>query len=296
MKTRFGEILENAVRLCGRDVSLNEIPADWKVLAGMSINAAIRRLAAEKFWMLTRVESRVYRPPYESDAGWRRGMQCWHGGEYWELTEDASSGEPGVAACWRKLTMAELPAFIAWEQPWENTVIDRGGVDVNRFAYEKDPKYYPNATPLSCVGMSEFGVEIKAPAPKEVFVRFVPVFPSVKFDEWIIGSVHEPGDVVYRSSTKDVYIAQQAIAHPTEQEDTDPTNIPPETPGNTYWQAVRISDDFAMFLTRAVQTDLMTEAQGKEQSRAQAEGEFDLLCERFHEGVGETTVRRGRFR
>lgn len=295
MKTRFGEILENAVRLCGRDVSLNEIPADWKVLAGMSITAAIRRLAAEKFWMLTRVESRVYRPPYESDAHWRHGMQCWHGGDYWELIEDASTGEPGVSPCWRKLTMAELPAFIAWEQPWENTVIDRGGVDVNRFAYEKDPKYYPNATPLAVVGMSEFGVELRAPAPKEIFIRFVPVFPSVKFDEWTPGAVHEAGDVVYRTTTKDVYIAQQTIAHPEDESADDPTEIAPETPGNAYWQPVRISDDFAMFLTRTVQTDLMTEAQGKEQSRAQAEGEFELLCERFHEGVGEVHPRHGSY-
>ena len=295
MKTKFGEILENAVRLCGRDVSLNEIPADWKVLAGMSITAAIRRLAAEKFWMLTRVESRIYRPPYESNAGWRKGMQCWHVDDYWELDEDQSSGEPGVNPCWRKLAMSEVPAFISWEQPWENTIIDRGGVDVNRFAYEKDPKYFPNATPLAVVGMSEFGVELRAPAPKEVFIRFVPVFPAVKFDEWTSGSVHDAGDVVYRTSTKDVYIAQKAVIHPEDEEADDPTAIAPETPGNSYWQPVRISDDFAMFLTRAVQTDLMTEAQGKEQSRAQTEGEFELLCERFHEGVGEVHPRHGSY-
>ena len=58
---------------------------------------------------------------------------------------------------------------------------------------------------------------------------------------------------------------------------------------------LRISDTFESFLTRLVAVDFLTEDQGKYQTRAAADKEFDDLCERYHEGNGECRVRTGRF-
>ena len=293
--TKLGEIMENAVRLTGMDVSVGMIPPDWKVLAAMTMNAAIRDLAAEKFPMMTRVEFRRYRPEWTGNLGWNRGEQCWYDGEYWELIADVSSGEPGQNPCWKKLDMGEVVAFINWDQPWEPIAMDLGSVDVTRFAYSEDPRYNPRATPLKTVGMSSIGVEIQAPAPKGVFCRFVPEYPKIGFNEWVPGSSHDAGDVVYMSTTKDVYICVENVAAPAEGE-TDPRTISPDTQGNEYWTPVRIRDEFSCYLVRRVAADLQTESQGKFQTKAEADHEFDRLCERYHEGIGETTVRRGRFR
>lgn len=294
--SRFGEILENAVRLTGMDASLCTIPDDFKVLAAMTVNAAIRDLAAEKFPILARVEFRRYRPGWLGNVGWQRGEQCFHAGHYWELQDDLSTGEPGIAPCWRKLRMEELVAFVNWDQPWEPTVMDSGSVDVTRFAYAEDPRFNPHAAPLKVVGMSSLGVEIQAPAPAGVFCRFVPEYPKIDFVEWVLGSSHDAGDVVYLTSTKDVYLCVRDVRPTNGENDTDPTRISPGAADNDYWTPVRIRDEFACYLTRRVAADLQTEAQGKFQTRAEADREFERLCERYHEGVGETQVRRGRFR
>lgn len=287
MDTKFGKILENAVRLAGRDVSLVSIPEDWKVLASMTVNEGIRRITADKFPFMTRVEVRRYRPEYESNQGWRKGMQCYYRGEYWELIEESSTDKPGAHPCWKQLDMKEVPAFIAFEQPWENTVIDRGGIDVNRFAYVQDPKLYPHATPIKTVGMNELGIELQAPAPKEVFAKFVPEFPRIEFIEWDGKEQYPIGSVVYLTATKDCYQATTDV----EAGGSSPVS---DKAGN--WRVIRIRDEFESFLTRLVASDLMTEDQGKYQTRAAADSEFDALCERFHEGNGESRARRGRFR
>lgn len=285
MEAKFGKILENAVRLAGRDVALVGIPEDWKVLASMTVNEGLRRIAAEKFWNMTRVEVRRYRPTWESNQGWRKGMQAFYEGEYWELIEETSTDAPGKHPCWKKLDMSEIPAFIAFEQPWENTIIDRGGIDVNRFAYVQDPKLYPHATPLKAVGMNALGIELAAPAPKEVFCKFVAEMPRIEFTDWDSTQAYSFGEIVYLSSTKDVYQAKATIA----AGETAPDK-------NANWTPIRIHDAFESYLTRLIAADLMTEDQGKYQTRAAADNELADLAERYHEGIGESAVRRGRFR
>lgn len=294
-EAKLGEVLENAVRLAGRDVSVNVIPPDWKVLAAAAINAGISELAAEKFPIMMRVEYRRYRPTWEGNAAWRRGMQCWHGEDYWELMTEESTGEPGVAACWRRLKMEELMAFVNWDQPWEALVMDAGSVDRTRFAYSADPRYNPHATPVKVVGMSEMGVELQSPAPKGVYCRFVPEFPRVSFDDWVSGREYDAGEVVYLQATKDVYQCVKDVRHPEEgSTDPDPTVQAPNV-NDACWTPVRIPDPFFYFMIKRVAPDIMQESQGKYQTQAAAEAEFNKLCERYHEGVGETTVRRGRF-
>lgn len=288
--TKLGQIFENACRLCGREPALLTPPVGWDVLAAMTLSAGIRTLAAEKFPMMQRIELRRYRPDWNEDQAYMAGQEVWYNGDYYRALHVVEGVAPTAdTTVWRKLAMEEVWAFIHWDQPWENTVIDSAGVDATRFAYAADPKYHPNASPLKCTGVFEYGIEIAAPAPKEVFCRFVPVFPSVSFVPWVSGTMYKAGDVAYRAETKDLYRCVADVADGA-------ANVAPEAAGEAVWSPVRVRDEFEPYLTRLVAADLMTDEQAKGMSRAAAERELELLCERYHEGNGETRVRLGRFR
>ena len=287
MKTvKLGTILENAARLAGRQVSLMGVPENWMALAALAMGEGIRRIAAEKLPMMQRVEYRRYRPEWVSNIGWTRGQECWHGENYYRLESEHGAAEPNVdGSGWRLLKMDEVTAYVEWAQPWEPTVIDRGSVDVNRFAYSADPKQNPNATPLKVVGINELGVTLQAPAPKGVYVKFVPKYPNLSFVEWSASNAYEAGDVVYLTATKECYQAMEDVESGGTTPATDSEN----------WEPLRISDVFENFLTRLVAADFLSEDQGKYQTKAAADREFDELCARYHEGNGESRVRRGRF-
>ena len=286
---KLGRIFHNACRLCGREPNLLDPPPGWDVLAAMTLSSGLRTLAAEKFPMMQRVEVRRYRPSWNRTETYQPGHEVWHSGEYWRNIAAPVGEEPAAdGGNWKKLEPGEVWAFIHWNQPWENTESDPAGVDIARFAYETDPKYTPNAKPLRCTGLFEYGVEIAAPAPKEIFVKFIPVFPSISFTEWVDGKLYSVGEPVFRRETGDVY---QCLADVT----AESSHLAPETtPG--IWRSVRVRGEFEPYLTRLVAADLMQDEQAKGMSRAAADREFEMLCERFHEGNGETRVRLGRFR
>ena len=282
---KLGTILENACRLAGRDVEVG-IPSGWKVLAGMTINSGLQTLAAEKFPIMQRIEFRRYRPSWAEGVSYEKLHEVWHSHAYWRLVDPESQGEPGVADGWRKLDDGEVAAFVAFEQPWENTVMQSFGVDTARFAYVADPRYSPDATPIRDCRLCELGVVIPAPAPKGVWVRFIPEYPAISFIDWVSGTIYAVGDVVYRPETRDVWQLAQEI-------DVQEATVAPEA--SEKWRPLRVRGEFAAYLTRLVAADLLTEDQGKFQTRASADAELDRLIVRYHEGNGETRVRRGRF-
>lgn len=287
MKTvKFGTILENAARLAGRQVSLMGVPENWRALAALAIDEGVRRIAAEKFPMMQRVEFRRYRPEWTADFGWTKGQECWRNSDYWRLEADASTGAPETdGSGWRVLKMEEVAAFVAFDQPWEMVEMDRASVDATRFAFVADPKSNPDATPVKAVGINELGVVLQSPAPKGVYVKFVPKFPNLSFAEWSSAASYEAGDVAYLTATKDVYQALSDVAAGGKSPDADADA----------WQPVRIPDEFEGYLTRLAAVDLLTEDQGKHQTRAAADHAFEELCARHHENMGETRARAGRF-
>ena len=287
MKTvKLGRILENAARLAGRQIDVMGVPSGWLPLAAMAIDAGIRRLAAEKFPALERIELRRFRPTWVSNVGWTINQECWYAGEYWRLESDTPTAAPNEPdSGWRLIPMSDVAAFVAFDQPWEPVEIDPGSVDRNRFAYKADPRYCPEATPLSVTGINELGIVLQAPAPKQVYVRFTPRFPNVSFEEWSDEASYEAGDIVYLKDTKDCYQALADAAAGGDSPDEDDEN----------WQPMRVPAVFESYLTRLVASDFLTEDQGKYQTRAAADHEFEELCDRLHEGMGESRVRTGRF-
>ena len=278
-ETKFGTILENAARLAGRDPALIAIPPGWKVLAGMALEAGLHSLAAEKFPIMQRVELRRYRPDWNGTSAYQIGQEVWFEGEYRKWTDSG----------WKILDMSEVAAFIAFDQPWEPTAMQSFGVDTTRFAYAADPRYNPEAPALPCK-LGELGVIVMghggALPPKEVFVKFIPEYPRFDFNDWVENGSYSPGDTVYKAKDVWQYLGDEGGGGTTAP-DQDTSGV---------WRPLRVRSEFAAYLTRLVAADLLTEDQGKYQTKAAADREFELICERYHEGNGETRVRVGRFR
>lgn len=279
MDIQLGSILEGACAMAGYDLTLQTAPARWRQMAAMAVNEGLRRIHAEKFPALRRVEFRRYRPT-ETDLGeaaarYAEGQECWCDGSYWRRT----------ATGWDALKMEQVSAFVAFDQPWEAVEIDPGGVALDAFAYEADPKYHPDAAPVTGCGWFADGVLLPSPAPPGVYVRFTPKAPRISFMEWSGEAAYARGAGCYDSSTRDCYVARRDV------------EAGGEAPAaNEAWRRVRVRDEFEAFLTEMAAAALMSEDQGRHQARSAAEGEFADLQARFAEGLGDSRMRAGRFR
>ena len=283
---KVGIALENAVRMAGFDPSLMGVPVNWRMLAAMAVNAGLAQIVAERFPQMQRVEYRRYRPTWSGSAEWREMMECYWDGAYWRL-ESAETGAghavPGEGSnAWRRLKMEEVAAFVEFEQPWEEKAIEPGGVDVQAFAYEKDPKYFPDATPLKGCRMTEMGVSIPAPAPVGVFVKFIPQPCEITYTEWESASDYAAGDLVYVTEQKECYMAVGAATRGV-QPLADAAN----------WIPVRLSSTWIKYFTLLAAAEIQTAEQGRYQTRAAAETEFESLCERFLDFCGENETAMG---
>ena len=284
---KAGLVLENAVRMAGFEPATMAVPVRWRMLAAMAVNNAFQKIAAEKFPQMKRVEFRRYRPTWQPDVGWRERQECFWNGAYWRLeTAETGAGaaEPSAAeGCpWRMLKMEEVSAFIEYDQPWEGTAIEPGGVDVQEFAYVEDPKYCPDAAPIKGCKASELGIVIPSPAPGGVFVRFIPQPTEITFTEWDELEGYKRGDVAYLTSRKECYIASG--------EPTDGIN-PAADPEN--WTRVEINSTWVKYLTLVAAAEIMTAEQGRYQTEADANREFERLCERYLAYGGENDANMG---
>ena len=293
MEIQLGNILENACAMAGYDTQYQTPPARWRVMAAAAVNEGLRRIHAEKFPALRRIEFRRYRPTWSvvSDS-WLVGQECWHNGRYWRLESGDGTDEPALPTTnyqlpttWRELKMEEVAAFVAFDQPWEAVEIDPGGVVKDAFAYESDPKYHPEAAPIAGCNWFEDGVSLPAPAPPGVFVRFVPKAPRVSFMEWAADRAWARGAGCYVSGDRDCYVALSDIAAGGDAPSA-----------NASWRRIRVRDEFENYLTELAAANLQSEDQGRYQTKAAAESEFADLQARFAEGTGDSRIRCGRFR
>ena len=280
---KAGMILENAVRMAGFDPALMAVPVNWRMLAAMAVNAGLARIVAERFPQMRRVEYRRYRPTWTTQEDWSEKQECYWNGAYWRLESaaaDAGREVPGEGSAWRRLKMEEVAAFIEWEQPWEKTGMEPGGVDVNEFAYEADPKYHPDATPLKGCRMTEMGVLLPAPAPVGVFVRFIPQPSEITVTEWDAESDYAAGELAYVTAQKECYMATGDAQR----------GVQPAADA-AHWMPVRITSTWAKYFTLLAASEIQTAEQGRYQTQSAAESEFAELCRRFLDfGENETEM------
>jgi len=286
-----GAMLDSACRLAGRNVELAGIPESWRMTAAFAMNAGLRRIYAEKFPQLKRIEYRHYRPPWSPGAGWQIGQECWFVDSYWRLESGDGTLSPDTEGNgWRRLGMEEVVAVVAFDQPWEATQMDPAGVDKDAFAYRADPKYNPLAKPIEGCGWWEDGITLPTPAPKGVYVKFAPLPPRVSMESWSDVAGYTAGAVVYDAAARGCWRAKCDIAAGTSE---NPNPAPSNAP--LYWAAVTVAEAWEEYLVQLVAAALLTEDQGKYQTQAAADRAFDDLVERFGQGAGERRVRTGRF-
>lgn len=282
---KAGELLENAVRMAGFDPSLMDVPVNWRMVAQMAVNDGLSRMAAEKFPQTRKIEFRRYRPAWRVGAEWRDGHECWHDGAYHRLESAAAgAGEtpPGRdGGPWRRLRMDEVAAFIEFNQPWEASEIEPGGIDVQEFAYAADPKYCPDATPIRGCRMTEFGVMLPSPAPEGVYVKFAARPKEVTYSEWRSGVMYVAGDLAYVTADKECYECVE-----------DSGGKPPGEDAQR-WRPVRIAAEWQKYLTLLAAAEIQTADQGRHQTAAAAEKEFERLSERYLIGCGENDTNMG---
>ena len=283
---KAGIVLENAVRMAGFDPSLMAVPVNWRMLAAMAVNAGLSRIVAERFPQMRRVEYRRYRPTWTPAVEWQEMQECYWDGKYWRLESaavNAGATAPGTdGSAWRALKMEEVAAFIEWEQPWEQTAIEPGGVDVQEFAYACDPKYCPDATPIKGCRMTEMGVSLPAPAPVGVFIRFIPQPCEITFTEWDAESDYAAGDLVYVTGQKECYMATSAATR----------GVQPLADA-AHWMPARITSTWVKYFTLLAASEIQTAEQGRYQTQAAAETEMERMRERFLDFGGENDTEMG---
>ena len=296
MEIQLGNILEAACAMAGYELVTGTVPLRWRIMAGTAVNEGLRRIHAEKFPSLRRVELRRYRPIEEdldeAAARYDVGQECWSKAQGSSVAGSSVSGD-SIAGCywrrtatgWEPLKMEQVSAFIAFDQPWEAVEIDPGGVVVEDFAFVADPKYHPDAAPMKGCGWFADGVLLPAPAPEGVYVRFTPKAPRVSFVEWSADRDWARGAGCYVSEDRDCYIAAADI----ESGEEAPS-------ANAKWRRIRVRDEFETYLTELAAASLQSEDQGRYQTKAAAENEFAELQARFAEGTGDSRMRAGRFR
>lgn len=293
---KAGIVLENAVRMAGFDPSVMAIPVNWRMLAAMAVNSGLERIVAERFPQMRRVEYRRYRPTWTTAVEWSEMQECYWNGAYWRLEPIATEGagsryqnageagreEPQDGSAWRKLRMEEVAAFIEWEQPWEATAIEPGGVDVQEFAYACDPKYNPDATPIKGCRMTEMGVSLPSPAPVGVFVRFIPQAQGISFTEWDAQRDYEAGDLAYLTAEKECYLSVGGGTR----------GLNPRA-DSQHWMPVRLTSTWTKYFTLLAASEIQTAEQGRYQTQAAAESEMQRLMERFIDFGGENETEMG---
>ena len=91
MDIQLGSILESACAMAGYDLQYQAVPVRWRVTAAAAVNEGLRRIHAEKFPALRRIEFRRYRPTVaDLEAAlptFSEGQECWYAGFYWRRTE-----------------------------------------------------------------------------------------------------------------------------------------------------------------------------------------------------------------
>ena len=237
-------------------------------------NDALRHVWTFAHWpMLRRTELRTYRPPFKRGLGFAKGQECWHRGAYWRAETDAPASEPSEGNPeWRRLAPDEVVRFIALDQPWENTEIALGGVNLRGFAYARDPKAFPDQPPI--VGCSFAGdypgggttrINLPRDAPDRVWVAFVPDSPRVSLTAWSSGAAYGYGDDVRHNGESWTCVASESSG---------------EEPGvAASWRKSRIPEFLAPAAVAHFQSSMASEDQG----RAHAAAVAQRLLEELHE-------------
>lgn len=290
----MGEIADGVVRAMGWEPEAYTLSGRDRQSLKMAVNNALARLYSEHKWpKLRRTELRTYRPPHSMTETYEAGNEVWladgaeeGGGDYWRaLTGNVGVRPEDGSGTWERVGDGEpLIKFIQLAQPWEPWRMDEGGVDLEFFAFEKDPRVTPGLQPMKGLEFWMESVVLPADAPKRVWTVFVPERPVAEYAEWLEARAYAAGAACFRTLTGCTYVARRGN-----------TGMTPETsPDDWYEQGV--PELFAQFLVLCGEAAWRKEDDGRGRAAAEAEAELERLADAQigRSGVGQGGWNGGR--
>lgn len=272
----MGEIADGVIQGMGWEAEAYTLSGRDRKTLKNAVNNALARLYSEHKWpTLRRVELRTYRPPWDAAETYAAGDEVWladaaadGGGDYWRATAASTGTAPADGSLvWGRVTDGDpLTKFVQLAQPWEAWAMDEGGVDLDFFAFDKDPRLNPRLKPIAGCDFWMESVTLPPDAPKRVWVMFVPQRPHADFTEWVAGTAYAAGDYCYRTLTGNTYAALR-----------DSTGaVPEESPLD--WTEIGVPEIFANYLTLCGEAAWRKEDDGRARAQAEAETELERLA------------------
>lgn len=232
-----------------------------------TLNDAIMRVYNAAQWpQLRLIEARIYRPPYDP-IGFRKGQECYHNEKYYRATADVPMGVPGEAnADWEEVALEKISKFIALDQPWELNKISLTGINLDGFAYRRDPRYYPDEQPiLGCTWAGDYPgggtsrVLLPNDAPAMVYCAYLPRAPRLVSDAYQQGRSYAYGQrVAWKGQTWRCVVSDT---------DVEPGAYNERTP----WAIEAVPE----FMLQAIKAYAKAEWQDDEQGRAVSYNRFE---------------------
>lgn len=245
-----------------------------------AVNSAIRMIwGAQKWPMLARVEQRQFRPDWENDVPYSLGHEVLHGDVYWRSKADNNLGhEPADGSDYWERPDDFIP-FVDMAQPWEPIAMDSTGVDLDNFAFARDPRLSPNVRAIQgCTFWQNSVVMPAGYAGSTVWVRFIPKAPSVSFVARVNGATYSKYELVYDTAQQSCYKAR--IDDPGDDvTDTDA------------WFEIKIPEDFERYIRLQALAEWMQESEGKFGYERAARDELERLTIQFCDASNANTTR-----
>lgn len=259
------------------------IPAgtEFGVRLGDALTRGLDRVWTAAHWpQLRRFEKRIFRAPYGFVDEWEVGQECFYEGDYWRALKRGGLGKPGKDEAWRKLEKDEVMRFVALDQAWENTVIALGGIELNAFAYGRDPKVFPEQVALEpCAFAGDYPgggttrVMLPRNAPNAVWCAFVPEAPRLEFGTtWSAGMSVSRGDVVYHNGSCWMALLDDLDEEPTK---------------GSLWEEQTVPEFMVDAVLLFASGSFISEDQGRARSEAEAQARVDAMIETYFGGQAE---------
>jgi hypothetical protein len=268
-----GKIADAVIRAMGYEPTAYTLSGRDRTTLTDAVNEALAELYGEHKWpMLRRIERRTYRPAWSEDENYVEGDEVYTADAetddivYWRAADDNTGAAPSdTGTAWTRITTG-MAKFIQFAQPWEAFTMDECGIDLDFFAFENDPKVYPNQQPIKGCTFWMDSVVLPADAPNRVYAVFVPLRPQAEYTEWSAGTAYAAGEACYRTLTGNTYAALAGSTGRTPEENAE------------YWTPVGVPDIFAKFLRLRAEAAWRQEDDGRARAANEADDELERLA------------------
>jgi len=258
----FKSVLYGVARKMGLEPEVN-FQSNQAAAFTQYINERIRESVESYDWPeFIKIEERAYRNAYSASTTYAVGAEVYYAttAKYYTCILISLNHAPTDTTYWTELT--SFVPYVALQQTGK-TIIGECMA-----CYERDPRLTLAPGEVDFVLREEGIVITESDAPATVFVQFRIPPPEYTSSAWAAG-VYAVGDLVYYSTTGDVY---KCIQVTTNQAPTD----------TTYWTKVDFPYVLSSYVTQAAYADALDE-DGQQEKAVAAENRAEKLLVREYD-------------